>query len=151
MRMEDFLEDHSIGTSDIVSAYLELFIPHPGVEDNEKARAAFEKGLSVAYSDINICSLVIAGFHLEEDAKESRIPGLDAESFASDAVHILADEILGMAIAEYIGGTRARFEFVRYDIGKPGILGTLGPFVDDVICGLIAGVSSKVYTQAGEL
>jgi len=53
-----------------------------------------------------------------------------------------------MAIAEYIGGTKARFEFVRYDTKKPGILGRLGPFVDDVICGLIAGVSSQMYTEA---
>ena len=148
--MEDFLEKHGIRPSDITSAYLELFIPHPGVGDKETAQAAFEKGLSNAYHDINICSLVIAGFRLEEDAKEGRIPGLDAEAFATDAVHILADEVLGMAIAEYIGGTRARFEFVRYDIGKPGILGSLGPFIDDVICGLIAGISSKVYTDGGK-
>jgi alpha-ribazole phosphatase CobZ len=148
--MEDFLEERGIRTSDMVSAYLELFIPHPGVEDKERATAAFEKELEVAFSDINICSLVMAGFRLEEDAKEGRIPGLNAKDFADDAVHILADEVLGMAIAEYIGGTRARFEFVRYDIGKPGILGSLGPFIDDAVCGLIAGISSKVYTDCGK-
>ena len=48
-----------------------------------------------------------------------------------------------MAIAEYIGGTCARFEFTRYDQKKPGILSTLGPFLDDAVAGLIAGCTSQ--------
>jgi len=41
---------------------------------------------------------------------------LTALGFENDSVNIVADEILGMAIAEYIGGTRARFEYVRYGL-----------------------------------
>jgi phosphatidylglycerophosphatase A len=48
-----------------------------------------------------------------------------------------ADEVLGLGIAAYIGGYKGVFDYVRYDKAKPGILGKLGPFMDDVIGGLI--------------
>jgi alpha-ribazole phosphatase CobZ len=62
-------------------------------------------------------------------------------------VFLLSDEIIGMAIAECIGGTYARFEFTRYDQKKPGILSELGPFLDDAIAGLIAGCTSRLYSE----
>jgi len=150
MKLEDVLEDHGIPVEEMVSSYLELFVPHPGVERREEAGERFRKELAKAMADLNVCALVVAGLALEEEARRGGIPGLDSQAFEEDAVHILADEVLGMAIAEYIGGTRARFEYVRYDQKKPGVLERLGPFVDDVICGLIAGISSKIYTEAGE-
>ncbi|MDD1659376.1 MAG: hypothetical protein LUP92_03935 [Methanomicrobiales archaeon] len=55
-----------------------------------------------------------------------------------------------MAIAEYIGGTCARFEFTRYDQKKPGILSGLGPFLDDAVAGLIAGCTSRLYSECVE-
>jgi phosphatidylglycerophosphatase A len=61
---------------------------------------------------------------------------------------LVADEILGIAIANYIGGARGVFEFVRFDQAKPGILKKLGPITNDAIGGLVAGVSSNVYTRA---
>ncbi len=140
------LEERGILVGDITAAWQELFVPHPGIEDREKAGEIFKTILENAFGDINVCSLVLAGMRLEEDGKADLIPGIKDE-FKLDAVNILADEIIGMAIAEYIGGTRARFEYVRYDRAKPGILGTLGPFMDDTICGIIAGVSSKLYSD----
>ena len=61
---------------------------------------------------------------------------------------LVADEILGIAIANYIGGARGVFEFVRFDQAKPGILKKLGPIINDAVGGLVAGVSSNVYTRA---
>ena len=57
--------------------------------------------------------------------------------------------MLGNSIANYISGSKGMFEFVRYDKQKPGILAGLGPFMDDVIGGLIGGVSSNMYSRAG--
>jgi len=37
---------------------------------------------------------------------------------------------------------------LRFDKLKPGIIKELGPFMDDVIAGLIGGVSSSMYTRA---
>jgi phosphatidylglycerophosphatase A len=51
-----------------------------------------------------------------------------------------------MAISNYIAGSKGVFEFVRFDKAKPGVLGKLGPFSDDAIGGLVAGVSSNMYT-----
>jgi alpha-ribazole phosphatase CobZ len=149
MKLEDVLGECGIPVEEMTSSYLELFVPHPGVETKGEAEDRFRKELAAAMADLNVCALVVAGLKLEEEAEKGGIPNLDPGAFREDAVHILADEVLGMAVAEYIGGTRARFEYVRYDQKKPGVLGRLGPFVDDVICGLIAGVSSKIYTEAG--
>lgn len=148
--MAERLEERSITVDAMVKAAMELFVPHPGIEDRKKAEALFRKELEAALQDINICSLVVAGLRLEEDAWTGSIPGLKRDVVESDAVHILADEVIGMAIAEYIGGTKARFEYVRFDTAKPGILAELGPFADDTICGLIAGASSRMYSEAGE-
>ena len=53
------------------------------------------------------------------------IPGLTQERFRGRPGPV-ADEVLGIAIASYIGGTRAVFEYVRFDQAKPGILKKLG-------------------------
>jgi alpha-ribazole phosphatase CobZ len=138
------LRKKGIRKKDLVKTALELFVPHPGVKDAKIAGEFLSKGFEDAFSDPNVNSLVLAGFCLEEKVKRGKIPGLG--SF-EDGPALVSDEILGMAIAEYIGGTRARFEYVRYDKEKPGILDKLGPFIDDVICGVIAGVCSKMYTE----
>jgi alpha-ribazole phosphatase CobZ len=142
------LDEKGIKKEDLIETALELFVPHPGVEDKEKAEGFFNKELDMAMADPNISSLILAGLCLEEEGLKGRIPGIKKDEFIEDPVSLVADEILGMAIAEYIGGTRARFEYVRYDTEKPGVLRKLGPIADDLICGLIAGVSSKMYSEA---
>ncbi len=144
------LKERGIFLDDLVKSALELFVPHKGLKSKKKASGIIRKMLLNALLDINVSSLIIAGLRLEEDGSLNLIPGLTRKEFKKDVVSIVADEILGMAIAEYIGGTRARFEYVRYDRRKPGILKRLGPFEDDVICGLISGVSSKMYSEAVE-
>ncbi len=96
---------------------------------------------------MNISALLMCGFRLEEDGSYGLIPGLDSESYLKDPVNLVADELLGMAIANYIAGSWGLFEYVRFDQKKPGMLRVLGPFLDDAIGGLIAGVSSKVYSR----
>ncbi len=145
--MVQMLLEHGVSEDDLSDAYIELFVPHPGVESKEKAEMIFKEELGKSLKDPNIAALIMAGLRLEEDGGKGLIPGLRRADFENDSVNIVADEILGMAIAEYIGGTRARFEYVRFDTKKPGILSRLGPFADDVICGVIAGISSKIYSD----
>ncbi|MBU2559345.1 alpha-ribazole phosphatase CobZ [archaeon] len=148
MNLVEVLEEKGIKLDDIENSAMELFVPHGSLENKNQASEAFKKILASALKDTNISALVLAGLLLDECGGKGAIPGLDIIDFKNDSVHIIADEILGMAIAEYIGGTKARFEYVRYDMKKPGILGELGPFTDDVICGLIAGASSQMYSEA---
>jgi len=62
-------------------------------------------------------------------------------------MHLVADEMLGMALVEYLAGTRGLFEYTRYDKKKPGVLKELGPFLDDIVGALIGGTMSKIYTD----
>jgi len=83
----------------------------------------------------------------EEDARLGLVPGLTQERFMGRP-GLVADELLGMTIANYVAGARGIFEFIRFDQAKPGILNKLGPIANDAIGGLVAGVSSNMYTRA---
>lgn len=131
----------------MVEAALSMFVPHPGVEDSEKATAILVDELYDALSDVNVSTLVVACYRAEEDAKEGKVPGLSVERFQGRP-GLVTDELLGMTIANYIAGARGIFEFVRFDQNKPGILSKLGPITNDAIGGLVAGCSSNMYTRA---
>ncbi|TFG56311.1 MAG: hypothetical protein E4H30_04605 [Methanomassiliicoccus sp.] len=73
--------------------------------------------------------------------------GLDIKKFEEDPVHLLADELLGIALAEYIGGSKCVFEYIRYDKKKPGVLSELGPFMDDIVASLIGATMSTIYSD----
>jgi alpha-ribazole phosphatase CobZ len=143
------LAERGLGLECLVETCLEMFVPHPGVEDRAKATAMLTRGLEKALSDPNVASLVTAGLRLQEDGEIGLVPGLPKESFEKDPIYLVADELLGMALADYIAGARGLFEFIRFDRKKPGILRELGPILDDVVGGLLAGVSSNMYTLSG--
>ncbi len=142
------LERRGISSGDLIAAILELHAPHPGVETKEKAAKMARKELGRTLSDVNVSALVMAGLRLEEDGKRGLIPGISKREFEKDPRGLVADEVLGMAIANYIAGSKGVFEYVRFDKAKPGILKKLGPVADDVVAGLLGGVSSNMYTHA---
>ena len=142
-----YLEGKGITLKDLVETALEMFVPHPGVETKEKAAQILEEEFLDALSDVNISCLEVACFRLEEDAKAGLVPGLTKERFMGRP-GLVTDELLGMTIATYIAGAKGIFEFIRFDQAKPGILKKLGPISNDAIGGLIAGVSSNMYTNA---
>ena len=146
--IRDILKSRGITVDDIVSSAFELYFPHPGVETRERAEAVFRRELDLALSDPNLAILIYAGVLLESEGEKENLPNLRQSDYECDLTCLIADEVLGMSIAKYIGGYKGVFDYVRYDKAKPGILGTLGPFMDDVIGGLIGGVSSNMYTRA---
>jgi alpha-ribazole phosphatase CobZ len=146
--IREILQGIGITIDDIVSAAFELYFPHPGVETPEKAERAFRKELDLALSDPNLALLIYAGILMESEGKAKNLPNLNPSDYDNDLTCLIADEVLGMSIAKYIGGYKGVFDYVRYDKTKPGILKNLGPFMDDVIGGLIGGVSSNMYTRA---
>ena len=147
MTLLNYLEARGITLDDLVTTALELFVPHPGVETREKATQVLTEEFVNASSDVDVSTLVVACHLAEDEAKAGRIPNLTAERFQGRP-GLIADELLGMTIANYIAGARGIFEFVRFDQQKPGILSKLGPIVNDAIGGLIAGCSSNMYTSA---
>lgn len=147
MSLLEYLKEKGISLEDLVATALELFVPHPGVETKENAVKILREEFIDALSDVNVSCLVVACFQAEEDAKAGLVPGLTKERFMGRP-GLVADELLGMTIACYIAGVKGIFEFIRFDQAKPGILKKLGPISNDAIGGLIAGVSSNMYTRA---
>jgi alpha-ribazole phosphatase CobZ len=142
-----YFEGKGITLNDLIDSALEMYVPHPGVETIEKATKILEEEFLEALSDVNVSTLEVACFRAEEDARAGLIPGLSVERFMGRP-GLICDELLGMTIASYIAGARGVFEFVRFDKEKPGILKELGPLENDAIGGLVAGVSSNMYTRA---
>jgi alpha-ribazole phosphatase CobZ len=143
----EYLEQKGITLKDLIDTALELFVPHPGVETKEKAAEILREEFFDTLSDVNVSCLEVACFRAQEDAEKGLIPGLTQERFMGRP-GLVADELLGLAIANYIAGVRGIFEFTRFDQAKPGILKKLGPITNDAIGGLVAGVSSNMYTRA---
>lgn len=142
--LEKRLVKEGINLDDLINTALEMYIPDPKLGTKEEMVRQLRKGFKKTFQDVNVCALVIAGLCLEEEGKKGLIPGLSREEYEKDPVHLIADELLGIQIAQYIAGSRALFEFARFDKEKPGILRKLPPIMDDIIGGLIAGVLVKV-------
>jgi|GEM_PF-130492 len=144
----DVLKEFGITYDDLENTAMEFYVPHPGIETPDKAKAVFEREFRYAISDPNLQLLIFAALLLEKEGEKGNLPGISKKSFEKDLSFIIADEILGEAAAEYIAGSKGRFEFVRFDKNKPGILKNLGPFLDDIIGGLLGGVSANMYSRA---
>ena len=142
-----FLEEKGISLKELIDCGLELFVPHPGIETAEKASAVLREELLAALADVNVSTLIIMAFRAQEDAEKGLIPGLSQELFLGRP-GLVADEVLGLAIASYIAGTRGVFEYTRFDQVKPGILKKLGPITNDAVAALVASASSNIYTKA---
>ncbi|BAW31833.1 MAG TPA: phosphatidylglycerophosphatase A [Methanothermobacter sp.] len=137
----DQLKEKGIKLEELAEAGIKLCV---GVEIDDKLRKKLKKQLIKSLSDINIIALIIAAIRAEEDFQYHRIKNVNIDD---DPAHLYSDEILGMAVANQIAGTKAIFNFKRYDEEKPGIINRLGPMTDDVIAGLIAGSMSKIFEE----
>src|SRR3990172_8467633 len=141
------LEDAGLSEEVLVSAAMELYVPHPGVENRSIAERVFKRELKLALSDPNLSILLYAGLLLEKEGEKGELPGMNKKTFDKDLTFLIVDEVIGMSIAKYISGDKGIFEYVRFDKLKPGILSKLGPFMDDVIAGLIGGASANMYSR----
>ena len=143
----DILGDDGITADMLLETAMKLYVPHPGIETQELAEKQFRKELKIALSDPNLCILIYSGILLEREGVAGTLPNISVSSYEKDLTFIIADEVIGMSIAKYISGDKGMFEYVRFDKEKPGILSKMGPFMDDVIAGLIGGVSANMYTR----
>jgi phosphatidylglycerophosphatase A len=100
-----YLEKKGISLKDLVETALELFVPHPGLDTEEKAGEMFREEFLDALSDVNVSTLEVACFRAQEDAEKGLIPGLSQERFMGRP-GLIADELLGLAIANYLAGVK---------------------------------------------
>lgn len=140
------LQERGISLHDLIETGTAIVV-RAGTVSNCKASARLTRELKRALTDINVEAMILAAVRLEEDGRKGLIPGLTAKRFASDPIALVADESIGIAIANYLGGTWGIYNFLRYDRMKPGIMKKLGPFMDDAIGGLVAGAMTRAMTQ----
>ena len=140
------LSDCGVSLDAMTESAMALYAPCESADSN-KSRSEIEKRfrdeLKKRCADPNVSLLVHAALYLDKEYLMN-----DSEKVAGPAF-IIADELIGMSIAEYIGGKKALFNFVRYDRQKPGILSELGVFLDDAVGGLIAGCMTKIFEDWG--
>jgi len=127
-------------------ASMEIYYPNPNWSIG-MLKDLFHSLLRTYSKDINVSSLIQAAIELERLGSKDMICSMPRGMYSEDPIHLIADEILGMQLAQYISGTRGIFEFHRFDRHKPGIIKELGPFMDDIICGLAGGIMSSIYTK----
>lgn len=135
----DFMKDVGVEVDQLVEAGMELVV---GVEDTSGIKEKLSNQIYHSLEDLNVVSFIIAGIRLEEDYEKHRIKGVDVDD---DPAYLYSDEVFGMSIANQIAGTKAIFNFKRYDEEKPGVISKLGPVLDDVFAGLVAGCMSKIF------
>ena len=139
------LSEIGINLRELVDSGVELFHPSERISSREDAKKLLERAILDISSDVNVASLIFAAILLDEAGMEGALPNMSKEYFISDPVDLLADESIGIAIADYIAGSRAIHNFKMYESRKPGVISKLPPFLDDAISGLIAGAMTKIH------
>lgn len=148
-RPKDFvtkLDEIGVGEKEMWEAAAALYVPNPDWE-LEMIHGMFSRNLATLRKDINVNAMMFAAINMEEMGLRDAMFGLDKGRFTEDPVHLVADELLGIALAQYVAGTKGLFEYIRYDKKKPGVLGILGPFLDDIVASLIGSIMSRIYTE----
>jgi alpha-ribazole phosphatase CobZ len=137
----DFIHHEGITIDNLVEAGMALCV---GVEVTPNLKNTLRNQILKSLEDLNVIALIMAGIRVEEDFARHRLREVDVDD---DPAYLYTDEVLGMAIANQIAGTKAIFNFKRYDEEKPGIISTLGPMLDDIFAGLVAGCMSKIFEE----
>ncbi|AXI24644.1 phosphatidylglycerophosphatase A [Methanofervidicoccus sp. A16] len=135
------LEKYGINLEDMVDTAMELCIS----ENKEDVRLKLKEIMLRKLEDPNLLILMICALKLEEEGIKGNLPF----NYHEDPNYIYIDEVIGMAIANEISGTKGIFNFRWYDAKKPGVIGILDKkgcvFLDDAVAGFIAGCMSKVF------
>ena len=135
----DYLVSQGILIGDLVEAGLDLLAEDDITSElKDKLEAQILKSLA----DINVMMLLMAAIRVEEQLMSNSIREFDAKD---DLKYLYSNEVLGLAVANQIAGTKAAVNFKRYDEYKPGILYGLPPILDNAFAGLIAGCVSKIF------
>jgi alpha-ribazole phosphatase CobZ len=141
----DYIIAEGITIDSLIEAGMELCV---GIEETpekiNELKLKLKKQILKSLEDINVVALLMSAIRCEEDFQSNRLREIDV---SDDPAYLYTDEVLGIAIANQIAGTKATFNFKRYDEEKPGIISVLGPMVDDIFAGLIAGCMSKIFEE----
>lgn len=140
----ELIRRHGATLDDLVEAAFELYVGDAEGDAIQELKEGFRELLERNLRDPNI-ALLIAAAHLLDDVLESRPDCIFQGD--DDPEALVADELIGMSIAEYIGGKKALFNFIRYDKAKPGVIARLPPFMDDAVGALVAATMTRLFEE----
>jgi len=149
MQAIQFLEEAGCSQPAIIDSALALFIPWQ--RSKEEQYQAVSKRISAALLDPTVSSLVCAACFLALSWKHTQDNGAhkpdEPKNVVSDAFDF-SGSYLGILIAEHLAGAYAYFEYTRYLKHSPGIIGEIqDPYISHILAGLIAGVTSRLYSE----
>lgn len=136
----DYFVSEGILIGDLVEAGTDLL----DVELTDELKSKMEAQIFESLTDINVIAIIVAAMRTEQDLAGKRIREVD---LSDGAASFYTGDVLGMAIANQIAGTKAVFSFKRYMEAKPGIIYGLPPILDNIFAGLIAGCVSKLFEE----
>ncbi|MEM1734161.1 MAG: bifunctional adenosylcobinamide hydrolase/alpha-ribazole phosphatase CbiS [Pyrobaculum sp.] len=140
------LFERALGVSkrEFVEAFAELLKKAPLSAAPEEALVELEKFLK----DPNVWAMVLAASELDALGAAGAIPGLSREEYEKDTVRIVADELLGVSLADYLGGFNAVLTTYWVErVKKEGGFRELPMFSDDVFSALLAAVYLELYKR----
>ncbi|MGB2581173.1 MAG: phosphatidylglycerophosphatase A [Thermoplasmata archaeon] len=141
-KASEVLSRHGVDLDSLVEAGFALYAGELTTEQTVEKKRQLRELLEANINDLNVALLIAAASHLDG------VLTSDDESRAltsNDPASLVADELIGMSIAEYIAGKRGLFNYVRYDREKPGIIGVLPPFMDDAVGALVAASMTRLF------
>lgn len=151
LRDEDKMFNYltGLGKDEFLNMFRDLYryMPIPNVSE-EKAVEIARIILRKILGDPNTWSFIIAARELELHGIVGTIPNVSEEEFARDSPKVVADEIIGMALATYVAGLKGLFSMYWVErlkeskILKHGIFGT---FEDDIISALLGSLYTLLY------
>jgi len=128
----------------MVDAGFALYVGEDSPETLSKLKGPYSDLLKRQVKDPNVALLLAAAIHLDEIAQNESSSIFDK---SQDPEALVADELIGMSIAEYIAGKRGLFNYARYDREKPGILADLPPFLDDAVAALVGATMTRLFEE----
>lgn len=140
------LKERGINFKDLIDTVMELYLNDSSITSKKRMEKVLKKEFKKAFSDLNIASLIIAGLRLEEDRKSGLIPGLNPRIPNEDSI-LIVDRILGASISNYMAGTKGIFEYIKLNEMKKGLVKKLSPFIANILCGVIAGISFNMHLK----
>lgn len=140
------LEEAGCSQPAIIDSALALFIPWQ--RSKEEQYQVVSERLSAALLDPTVSSLVHAACFLALSTRHTHDNKTnDLQKTTADASD-LSGSYLGILVAEHLAGVYAYFEYMRYLKHSPGIIGEIkDPYISHILAGLIAGVTSRLYSE----
>jgi alpha-ribazole phosphatase CobZ len=138
----EIVSRHGADLDGLVEAGFALYVGDKKPEDIAGQKRQLRNLLESYLKDPNVALLIAAASHLDSLLASDE----EARAMATeDPAFLVADELIGMSIAEYIAGKKGLFNYVRYDREKPGVIGVLSPFMDDAVGALVAASMTRLF------